>query len=399
MTLKLIALEISNFKGIQHKAITFDGHDATISGRNASGKTTIYDAFLWCLFGKDSSGASDFALKPLDDSGTEIHNLETGVRIIVTVDGAEHTLCRTSTEKWSRPRGQADHVFGGDTQSYEIDGVPKSQKEYKAFVDALIPEATFRLITNHTAFMALKPADRRSALVGMAGGDIDAQLAERLPEAFAALEGRNPDDARMVLRKQRQMVSKELDAIPARIDEAQRTTAGAKESDRAQFEAESAALSREIGSLADQLAADPMAQTKARLRDVEREIATTKAVKDRDRQRAMDDARLRLATANKALGDAAQANVSAEKGASMFNADVDRMTSKRDELVAAYNTIYTSQYKPSGIDARCPACGQDLPLDQITAALERDERNWRDAKQSKLDGINAFVEPHAFMFV
>ena len=255
MKLTITALSIRNFKGISDKRIELNGADAVISGRNASGKTTIYDAFLWLLFGKDSSGSATFAFKPLDADGNEIHNLETSVEAEILVDGASHTLRRVSTEKWTKPRGQAEHVFGGDTTAFWIDDVPRTMAEYKRFIDGLIPEAQFRLITNHTAFMAQKPADRRSVLVGMAGQGVDKKLAATMPEAFAALEGLSPEDARKKLREQRKRLNQEADTIPARIDELHRSIGDANEALRPQFAGEADALTREIARIADRLRA------------------------------------------------------------------------------------------------------------------------------------------------
>ena len=58
-------LTINNFKGIEHFELALDSLDADIHGDNATGKTTVFDAIQWLLFGKDSAGRSDFEVKPL----------------------------------------------------------------------------------------------------------------------------------------------------------------------------------------------------------------------------------------------------------------------------------------------------------------------------------------------
>ncbi|GAF68980.1 unnamed protein product, partial [marine sediment metagenome] len=62
--MNLHRITISNFKGIKNLTHQFDGENWTIKAQNKSGKTTIYDAFLWLFFGKDSDGKSDFAYRP-----------------------------------------------------------------------------------------------------------------------------------------------------------------------------------------------------------------------------------------------------------------------------------------------------------------------------------------------
>ncbi len=81
MTLK--ALNIEHFKGIKRFGITPNGANLSVTGRNKLGKTTIYDAFLWLLFGKNSAGETKFTIKPTNEP-TETENV---VDAQFTVDG------------------------------------------------------------------------------------------------------------------------------------------------------------------------------------------------------------------------------------------------------------------------------------------------------------------------
>ncbi len=49
------SMSVKNFKGCKSLDISFSSV-TNIYGRNASGKTTVADAFSWLLFGKDSQG-------------------------------------------------------------------------------------------------------------------------------------------------------------------------------------------------------------------------------------------------------------------------------------------------------------------------------------------------------
>ena len=64
LRIKLKKLAIKNFKGIDKLEFAFDGN-ARVKGQNASGKTTLYDAYLWLLYGKDSLDQKDFDIKPI----------------------------------------------------------------------------------------------------------------------------------------------------------------------------------------------------------------------------------------------------------------------------------------------------------------------------------------------
>ena len=67
MDIRINRLTLQNFKGIKALEISADGENLKIYGDNATGKTTVFDAFTWLLFGKDSLGRSDFGIKTQDE--------------------------------------------------------------------------------------------------------------------------------------------------------------------------------------------------------------------------------------------------------------------------------------------------------------------------------------------
>ena len=68
MKIQLIKLRINHFKGIKSLEVDFGG-TTNIRGDNATGKTTIMDAFLWLLFGKDSTDRKEFEIKHISVNG------------------------------------------------------------------------------------------------------------------------------------------------------------------------------------------------------------------------------------------------------------------------------------------------------------------------------------------
>lgn len=110
--MKLISLRLENFKGIKELEINIDGENISIYGDNATGKTTIADAFSWLLFGKDSKDRAKFGIKTLDSAGNVIHNLEHGVYAMLEIDGETVELERVYKEKWTKKRGTATAMKG-----------------------------------------------------------------------------------------------------------------------------------------------------------------------------------------------------------------------------------------------------------------------------------------------
>lgn len=61
--IKILRLTMDNFKGHQHLELDLNGGNLNVYGTNATGKTTIFDAFTWLLFGKNSNGSGTFGIK------------------------------------------------------------------------------------------------------------------------------------------------------------------------------------------------------------------------------------------------------------------------------------------------------------------------------------------------
>ena len=86
MKIVLKKLSLTNFKGIRKYDVEFSDGINEVVGQNGTGKTSLFDAFLWVLFGKDSLGRKDFGVKTLDAGGNEIHNIEHTVCAVIAVD-------------------------------------------------------------------------------------------------------------------------------------------------------------------------------------------------------------------------------------------------------------------------------------------------------------------------
>ena len=64
--IKLLSISLENFKGIRKMDIGFNEDVTRIYGKNGSGKTSVFDAFTWLLFGKDSQDKKAFGVKSYD---------------------------------------------------------------------------------------------------------------------------------------------------------------------------------------------------------------------------------------------------------------------------------------------------------------------------------------------
>ena len=122
---------MKNFKGAKDKTVNFYERTNSIYGGNRAGKTTIFDAFTWVLFGKDSQDKKDFDIKTRDKDGNIIPKIEHEVEAKLDVDGTEIILKSVFREKWVTKRGMPEPEFKGHETTYFFNEVPMKQEEYK----------------------------------------------------------------------------------------------------------------------------------------------------------------------------------------------------------------------------------------------------------------------------
>ena len=220
--MKLTQLNLQNFKGIEFGDFRFT-NNTIIRGDNATGKTTVFDALCWLLFGKDSLDRADFQIKTLKN-GEPVHNVNHMVQAAFdNEDGTGFTLKRIYREKYSNPRG-GEVKLTGHTTDYFINDVPSKEKEYKAFINNMINEDVFKLITNPLFFNeGYTWQNRRKLLLEMCGDVDDASVInskDELKRLTELLNGRSVDEQRKIIASKKTAINKELDMIPVRIDEA-----------------------------------------------------------------------------------------------------------------------------------------------------------------------------------
>lgn len=173
----LKSLHGENFKGIKSIDIKFGEKKTKISGQNASGKTTIFDMFAWLLFNKNSAGEEKFNVRPLDKDGHRIDNVEIKVVGVIDVDGKEVELSKVQKQNWVKKRGTNTVSLQGNPNSYEIDGYPKSEAEFKAYVSGLAQsEEMFKMLTNPQYFSSLKWKEQRDILMRLATDEVGGYL-------------------------------------------------------------------------------------------------------------------------------------------------------------------------------------------------------------------------------
>lgn len=224
MEIKLKAIWLANFKGIKSISLNFTENDHLhLLGANATGKTTIYDAFLWLLFGKDSSGRSDFEIKTLDKNGETKKDLEHSVEAILSVDGVDIKLKKVYKEKWSRKRGTKVDEFIGNETIFYWNEVPVKKDEYTSKVSGILDESRFRLLSDTKYFNSLDWKVRRKLLFDVVSTDPSNDAGIMSSELREALKGKTRDELTKQLAATRKKLLNDIDQFPTRIDEVTRS--------------------------------------------------------------------------------------------------------------------------------------------------------------------------------
>lgn len=227
MKITIKSIHIENFKGINMLDVNFSVK-TKISGQNAVGKTTIFDAFTWLLFNKNSAGEEKFNVRPLDKDGNRIDNVEIKVVAIMDVDGKEVELSKVQKQNWVKKRGTNTVSLQGNPNSYEIDGYPKSEAEFKEYVSGIAQsEEMFKMLTNPQYFSSLKWKDQRDILMKLVSDVSDVELAQtdaKYAPLLSELEkAPSTDDIRAKFSKTLTEWKKKQAEIPVRIDEAMKS--------------------------------------------------------------------------------------------------------------------------------------------------------------------------------
>ena len=394
--IKIKRLVLENFKCHKTLKLDFDGGNASIYGDNASGKTSIYDALTWLLFGKDShgNGEKNIEIKPLDASGeVKDHDALTVVEAVLDVNGEEVTLRRTYKEVWTTKRGSSQATYDGNTSEYYVDGVPVKRNAFQDKVNELVDEDTFRMLTSVSHFAdGISWQERRAVLFKVAGVMDDAQILATNDQFVPLVESMGrltlEDYKKKLLAEKRGFVGAKTE-IPARISECQKTIEDIEGIDFAAVKSEVEALAVKKDSVAAQILAldnDNAAQQKSlEIKEAQLELSTleaeNKAFRDRQVVGCVDVHSLNIRVTSLQTQLIRKRNEFSNENSLISDLD-KRIADARAAWFSVNNDTFTG--------GTCVSCGQQLPADKLQKAKEAFETN----KKSRLCDIEESASYH-----
>lgn len=395
MRMILKSLHMENFKGIKSLDVNF-ANKTSIKGQNAVGKTTIFDAFTWLLFNKNSAGEEKFNVRPLDKDGHRIDNVEIKVVGVIEVDGKEVELSKVQKQNWVKKRGTNTVSLQGNPNSYEIDGYPKSEAEFKAYISGLAQsEEMFKMLTNPQYFSSLKWKDQRDILMKLVAEVSDVELA-KTDAKYAPLIGElekapSTDDIRAKFSKALSEWKKKQAEIPVRIDEAEKSKVDV---DVAEQELLKDDLERKIEAVDDRMenAGTEIGRLRGKEMQLQFDMSGIMQVMNDElsaKRRGLDSAK---DDATREFNDLHNQIQSAENQIKANEKTISDTDAERKKLGEQYNTEYAKAFNemPYLFDESkwafdenstvCSLCGQQLPANKIEQLKADFEQKKADAK-------------------
>lgn len=360
MKLMLKSIRLENFKGIKEIELSF-GEKTKILGKNASGKTTIVDAFLWLLFNKNSIYSEKFDLRPLDSDGKFVDYVDITVSAVIDIDGKETELKKVQSQNWVKQRGSETAVFKGNVNKYEIDGFPKSEKEYKDFIASVMDENLFKILTNPLYFPSMKWKDQRDTLMKLAIDESDIDIAKRVggfDDLLSDLEKGSTEDIQRKYANALKELKKKQAELPVRIDEVSKQKV---DIDVAELELQRNALKEQIEKAKS--GGVDYGKLKEEKLSLDLKISEYERNANATIRKERSDAEMELVNAKDAQRRLESEWCDTESKISNLERLISIMTKESAELGTQYMAEKERVFDES--KSICPMCGQKLPDEKI----------------------------------
>lgn len=401
--IELISIKLEDFRGPKSLELQLDGKDTTVRGANGTGKTTILDAYLWCLTGKDSQGRTDCEIKRRED-GETLPKVDASVTVVLRVDGEAWTLRRTLHEKWQKPRGATEEQFKGNETLTEVNGVPMSVTEYSQQVGALIPYDRIITLTMAGYFFTLPWQDMRTQLIEMTGvsrEEIEQAVVAsdaRFAKLLDKLTGKTLEGYRREILASKRKTRTELEGIQPRIDQTEKLKP--EEGDKTALLGERAKVEYKLTKLrasersrlnSYQAHLDERKTLLARISDLE--LEQQQIVRKAEEERA--DSQKQIANSQDEQYTAVVKELSTweqsllrhqedlntiREGRDQAIQRLDRINESVENLRLTYSRTASEQYDGTEL---CPTCHQPLPEERQEEARQR----WHKERTARLERI------------
>lgn len=374
--MKLLELQLENFRSIKELTIRFDGKNTDIYGANGTGKTTIANAICWLLLDRAATDEKDF-----DPKTTGVHDVHHTGKLIIDNDGEIVTLGKDYYEVWTKKKGSPTAEFSGHTTDYSINGVPAKKKEYTALVEAIcgVELEKVKMLMIHGYFTEDLPTETRRRILFDVCGDVAeeeimkrselADLNEYLMIPGTKGQQYSTEEYKKIAVEQRRKINKDLEILPARIDEVTRgipenvpDAQGLKKEIKA-LEEKKAELEQEKQDMQSDGGNEALIRQK--IAECKTDYATRQAEYIQAGQAANEEINQKIESVQQEHLTISRRLQEAEQDVRKFEYEISQMKEERNRLLQEYAEVQAKQWDPN--QETCPTCNQPLPATQIDA--------------------------------
>lgn len=216
MNIKLLNMRVENFMCYASK--DFDFYAITkLMAKNGVGKSTIATAYLWCLFNCDYE-LKDNPVVRREVDGVSVDDMDVSVELVLDADGKEITMKKVQKRTYSK-----DGNSYKDDNKYFINSVPKTLKDFNAYLD--VDMNVFKMCSNINAFLNQKPAEMREYLFSLVENVTDLDIAHskaELAELVPLLEKYTTEELSAMNKATKAKITKDLPILDGQIKEKER---------------------------------------------------------------------------------------------------------------------------------------------------------------------------------
>lgn len=399
----LKSLHLENFKGTKDKTYEF-GKSTRVSGMNRIGKTTIATAWFWLLADKNYELVSNPNIRPDD-----VEECVPTVTAVLDVDSKEITIAKMQKRKVSKPDANGISKITL-TNTYEINSVPKTERDFRADLEELgLSFDNFLVCSHPDVFTRQKQADMRKVLFKLASAKTDVEIAamsKDTKDVAKLLEAYKYEEIEAMNNASKKKAVEQLDAIPNQIVGLEKAKVDV---DVAEQELAKADLERKISEVDQKIAGAGNAVESLRQEEMQLQFDMSGIMQTMNREFSnqrnnievelfgctteLDRFKPTISLKEKQIDDNAKAIADADaerkKLGEQYNFEKAKAFDETPYLFDESKWVFDES------TTVCSLCGQKLPddkIEQLKADFERrKEEAMEDAMRKLRDAKNNFV--------
>jgi hypothetical protein len=344
-----------------------------LSGQNEVGKSTVKRIILDVLNCHDENDREITGIRPHDENGVEIDDVDIVRAVTFEIDGKRKTLKKITRQK----RNKKGEITGSVTD-YSINDVPYKMADYNQYINDNMAElGVLPFCLNAMTLLNKSQAEQRLALASYFGTHTDEEICDMFPQ-FAELkpmfDDGDVDQLKKVCRGKlngtggrngSKGLVKERDEISTRIDTIHSTN---EYTDLAELELQKKTYEPQLKEIEDKLsdynkiledkqkATEDIMNLKFELSDMERKANADNQKKRMELQAQLDDFNASIRKTESMIRTGKTSIKTSER-------EIEDCARDLEKVRADWKKTKELAFDESSVN--CPMCGQKLPEDKV----------------------------------